>query len=305
MTQLGELQDALPRFREAGIQLYAVSYDDHEAQAAFAKARGIEYPLLSDPDSAVIRAYGILNTLVREDEVPFYGIPVPGTYLIDEDGIVTEKFFPRHLANRESADTVLDSALGEILRSEDDPSASGGDDDVRITAFLRGGPIKGGPVRRLIVRFELRDGLHICGPPVPDGMVATQIEIDGPDGLHVEAPITPPAEPLRLEALGAELQVWSGTVDIAIPIWADSKIADVMNGIGSDRIALDVRVRYQACDDRTCLIPRTETLRVEVPVEPLDVPDLPPLSSTGQRVTTMKSLDHFRRLAERQRRASD
>ena len=125
MTQLGELRDAYPRFREAGVKLYAVSYDDHAAQAAFAEANQIPFPLLSDADSAVIRRYGILNTLVREDEVPFHGIPFPGTYVVDERGVVVEKFFPRHLANRESADSVLESALGELLMGEQEPALDG------------------------------------------------------------------------------------------------------------------------------------------------------------------------------------
>ena len=114
MTQLGELRDAYPKFQAAGVKLYAVSYDDREALAAFAEANRIPFPLLSDADSQVIRAYGLLNTQVRPDEVPFYGIPFPGTYVVDESGVVVEKFFPRHIANRESPESVLEGALGEI-----------------------------------------------------------------------------------------------------------------------------------------------------------------------------------------------
>ena len=66
MTQLGELRDAYSRFQDAGIKLYALSYDEVDALAAFAEAHAIPFPLLSDPDSAVIRSYGILNTDVGE-----------------------------------------------------------------------------------------------------------------------------------------------------------------------------------------------------------------------------------------------
>lgn len=291
MTQLGELQKALPRFEEAGIKLYGVSYDAPDALAAFAKAQGIGFPLLSDLDSEVIRSFGILNTLIPEDDVPFYGIPFPGTYVLDEEGIVREKFFPRHLANRESADTVLESALGEILRVEDDPAADGGDDDVKITAFFHGGPLRSGPRRRLVVRFELRDGLHIYGEPVPDGMVATKITVEGPEGLIVEDPILPRTEPLRLEALDADLQVWSGTVDIALPLWANSKLVCVMRPVDPNVIPLDVTVRYQACDDTTCLIPRTERLSVEVPLASHDVPTF--LGGTGHHQVDMDSEKYF------------
>jgi peroxiredoxin len=301
MTQLGELQDALPKFEAAGVKLYAISYDDPAALAAFAEARGIGFPLLSDADSAVIRSFGILNTLVEPDEAPFYGIPFPGTYLVDEEGIIRDKYFPRHLANRESAETFIDSALGEILMGEDEPSATAGDEDVRITAFLHGGDgvLKSGPVRRLVVRFELRNGLHIFGEPVPEGMVATRLSVKGPEGVITAAPILPPSEPLELAGLGVRLQVWSGCVDIAIPLWANSKLVCVSRPLVRPSVTLDVTVRYQACDDTTCLIPRTEKLQIVVPLAASDVPDLPPLTSYGQNITTMDSMKHFKNLVRR------
>ena len=303
MTQLGELQDALTAFQAAGIKLYAISYDEPDALAAFAKAHGIEYPLLSDADSALITRYGILNTLIEAGEVPFYGIPFPGTYVVDESGVVVEKFFPRHLANRESAETVLDSALGRVLMSEEEAPATYEDDDVRITAFLRGGKgtLKAGPVRRLIVRFELREGLHIYGEPVPEGMVATAVRVNGPEGLVVEDPVFPPTRTLRLEGSGVELQIFEGTVDIALPVWANSKLVSLVQPLEQTSARLDVTVRYQACDERTCLVPRTERLVVEVPIEPLTVPNLPQLNSAGQTLTPMDSLPHMKKLVRRQK----
>ncbi len=83
MTQLGELRDAYARFTQAGIKLYAVSYDEPDALAAFAEANSIPFPLLSDADSSVIREYGILNQEIQPNEIPFYGVPYPGTYLVD------------------------------------------------------------------------------------------------------------------------------------------------------------------------------------------------------------------------------
>lgn len=300
MTQLGELQKALPRFEEAGIKLYAVSYDAPDALAAFAKAQGIGFPLLSDTGSEVIRRFGILNTLVDESDALFYGVPYPGTYVLDEDGVVQEKFFPRHIANRESADTVLESVLGEILMGEEDPSVGGGDEDVKITAFFHGGPLRSGPRRRLVVRFELRDGLHIYGEPVPDGMVATDIRVEGPEGLIVEEPILPPTEPLRLEALGVDLQVWSGTVDIAVPVWANSKLVCLMRPVDPNVVTLDVTVRYQACDDSTCLIPRTEKLQVQVPLGTHSVPTF--LGGTGHEAVGMESDKYLAEMIERGRK---
>ena len=51
---------------EAGVGVAAISYDsESKTLAVFAERRGV-HPLLSDDESAVIKEYGILNTVVAE-----------------------------------------------------------------------------------------------------------------------------------------------------------------------------------------------------------------------------------------------
>jgi peroxiredoxin len=297
MTHLVEMQRALPKLRAAGIKLYVVSYDARDALADFARAHGIEFPMLSDVGSRVIRRYGILNTQVPTHQAPFYGIPYPGSYVTDEDGRIVAKFFPRHIAMRESAERFIDGALGEILIAPDEPQAHGGDDDVSIDVVFHGGrSLRNGVPRRIVVRFHLPDGLHIYGEPVPDGMVATSIDVRGPEGLVVEPPVLPPTEPLRLDALGAELQVWSGRVDLVVPVWASDHLLPLVPGPGHPEHAdIQVTVRYQACDDRTCRLPRMETLTLRIPLEASATPRLP-IFRGNPAGTTMSSARHMRKM---------
>ncbi len=299
-----ELRDALPKFREAGIELYAISYDDREALAAFADAYDIDYPLLSDPDSEVIRRYGILNTEVKPGDLPVYGVPFPGTFVTDEHGVVVEKFFHDSYKKRDSAELLIDAALGEVLLGKEAPQARGGDDEIRVTAALQGGngSIRQGIRRHLVVRFELRDGLHIYGEPVPEGMIATRVTVEGPPGLVVEEPILPPTEPLRLEALDLDLEVWSGRVDIAVPIYPVAELVSECRPLDRDTVPIEVTVRYQACDDSSCLAPKTEKLHLELPLEPVDMPDLAFHGETGQRKASFSGAPHLRRLILRQLR---
>ena len=88
--------------------------------------------LLSDVDSAVVHEFGILNTLISPDDAEqaagrgFYGVPFPGVYVTDENGVVTDKFFHRHYATRESAGSIRDSTSRS--RSRRTPSCSTGRD---------------------------------------------------------------------------------------------------------------------------------------------------------------------------------
>lgn len=154
MTQLVELQAALPKFADADIRLYAISYDELGALEEFAHHHSITYDLLADSGWNLIRQFGILNHHVTEDQVPFHGIPFPGTYLVDEDGVVMAKAFHRSLAQRESAEGLIDAALGEILLGSEEPIEHTGDSGIRfsLTYHGGGGVLRGGTLRRLVVR---------------------------------------------------------------------------------------------------------------------------------------------------------
>lgn len=289
--------------RDAGIKLYAVSYDDTEALAAHAAARGIEFPLLSDLDSQVIREYGVMNTIIQPEDVPFYGVPFPGIFLLDENGVVTDKLFNPHFANRETAETIVDRALGRIEVGDEDPVATFTEDDgIEVTAFLRGGGgvLRIGPRRRLVVRFSLPAGLHIYGEPVPEGMVATHVEIEAPDGIRCEAVESPPTRPLVLPGLDPPLHVWEGIVDFVVPVFGNSALAAHFDSAEPAPLEVQIKVRYQACDDTQCFIPRTRTLELKVPLARSTVPAFDGMGGAAAQVIDMDTKTHFQRLAARQ-----
>ena len=89
-------------------------------------------------------------------------------------------------------------------------------------------------------------------------MVATDVTVDGPTGLIVEAPFLPPVEPLTLIGTGVTLQVWGGVVDIRVPIYAASELATEVAPLDRVSVMIVVTVRYQACSHETCLLPKTE-----------------------------------------------
>ncbi len=252
----------------------------------------------------MIRRYGILNTALRPGDVPAYGVPWPGTYVTDEHGVVIEKFFHDSYKKRDSAESLLDAALGGLLAGHGEAGATGGDDDVRVEAFVRGGrgTLRQGIVRKLVVRFTLADGLHVYGEPVPEGMVATRVEVSGPEGLVTLDPIVPETRPLRLEGLDLTLHVWDGVVDVVVPFYPRAELVSECRPVDHDSVPIEVTVHYQACDDASCFAPRTERFVLDVGLEPVDMPDLAFHGETGQRKSSMEGAPHLRGLILRQLR---
>ena len=66
----------------------------------------------------------------------------------------------------------------------------------------------------------------------------------------------------------------------------------------------DVSVRYQVCSDETCLLPSTETFRLELPLDVIDVPSLSMHNGHGQREGAYDATPHMRRLLRRKVRAN-
>ena len=236
------------------------------------------YDLLSDVDSAVIRQFGILNTLISPDDPEhrsFYGLPFPGVYVTDEEGIVTEKFFHRHYATRESAGAIRDSALGEILARHETPAAELGTDQVKISAFLSDSAMAFETQSTLYVRFELNDGLHMYGRPLPDGYIASEVTVPETPGLRVGPAEYPPTHPKEFPQLGVTLNVYEGVVDVAVPITPNVDVYHRTNPDRPDVVEVPVSILFQACSDTICYTPRTQQLTLELPFEPLLRPGEP------------------------------
>lgn len=231
-------------------------------------------------------------------------MPWPGTYVTDERGVVVEKFFHDSYKKRDSAESLLDSALGEVLGSHTEPPARGGDDDVRIQVFVHGGrgTLRQGIVRKLVVRFELRDGIHIYGEPVPEGMIATRVEVAGPEGLVTLDPILPPTHPFTIEGLDLTLEVFEGRVDLVVPFYPRAELVSEVRPVDVESVPLEVTVRYQACDDSSCFAPKTERFTLDLALEPVDMPNLSFHGDTGQWKSEMDGAPHLRKLILRQLR---
>ena len=105
-----KLQADLKKFEDAGAQVIAISYDPVDLLAKFAAEKKITFPLLSDPDSKVIKAFGILNVDAKGKAA---GIPNPGTFVLDKDSVIRAKLFKETIFQRHSNDELL-NAIKEV-----------------------------------------------------------------------------------------------------------------------------------------------------------------------------------------------
>lgn len=86
-TQLVQLQSQLESIDASGLRVVGLSFDRVQLLKDFTSLKGIEFPLLSDPQSSVIEQLGIVNTTRKRDTLR-YRVAHPLTILINRDRTV-------------------------------------------------------------------------------------------------------------------------------------------------------------------------------------------------------------------------
>ena len=263
-----ELQEAWQNLHKSQVAVFAISYDDVEVLAAFADKRGITFPLLSDAGSHTIRELGLLNEQVVEQHA-FYGIRTrddqlgvsyPGTFVLDENGVISEKHFEQSYRVRPTARIFEDWALGtsEVTPPPEASHASSANFEVR--AWTDSPTYRPYQQVRVHVELSLPPEVHVFASPVPDGYTPLSLHVAPLDGLQVDHHEMPAPHPFSVEGLDEHFLVLEGAVRATIPLRLTRNLGP---------INLTLHVDYQACTPTVCFPPAM--LSVGVPLNGLDL----------------------------------
>jgi alkyl hydroperoxide reductase subunit AhpC len=276
MTQLVQLQQTLRKVRDEGYEIFAISNDTVDRLAEFSDRHGIEFSLLSDEDSEVIRAFGILNTLIQPGEgkhMRWYGIPYPGTYVTDSKGIVIDKDFHQHHARRLSGQALLHRVLGTVPdQTAAAPATTFEGDEVSLTAYLADPVLSLEVITSLVCRLRIAPGLHIYAAGAPEAFTPVSLSLSG-EGVRFGEPTWPKPGVLRMADLEMAIPVYEQEVTVTVPITATSEIMRLGHGLDRESVEITVVCRYQACDDVACGLPTAIETKLVLPLQTLVEPE--------------------------------
>ena len=262
-----QLQNAKQRFEAQGLRLAAVSYDSQAILQDFAKRHKIEFPLLADPDSKIIRSFHVLNT---EANGMTKGMAYPGFFYIDSSGIIREKYFTAKYTDRLTANNVVAKLFpeltAEVSRNIEAPH-------LQLTlAQSDRSVIPGGRVS-LIADIELPPDVHVYSPGV-QAYKAIQLTLQEPPGIELQPVIYPRSKTLYLEAIHEHVPVFEGKFRIIQDVTVTpSKTRDAVRSLLSSQRMISIvgELKYQACDKTICYPPSSVPVRWQLQVLPLDL----------------------------------
>ncbi len=109
------------------------------------------------------------------------------------------------------------------------------------------------------ITVSVTPGYHIqANPASTEFFVPTKLQLRAKGGVRPKAPVYPPGLPYRLEGMPDEFMTYEDTFEISVPLQASESARPGEH-------VLKGTLRYQACDDRSCLFP--VSLRFSLPVQ--------------------------------------
>ena len=262
--QLIQLQSAKARFEEQGLKLAGISYDSEAILKFFADRRKIEFPLLSDPDSSVIRAYDVLNSeAVGQNK----GMARPGYFFIDTHGVIREKFFEAKYRERLTGNSVLSKLFPEL---GEEVTATVEAPHLQLTVGQSDRAGVPGNLVTLTADVRLPPDVHVYAPGT-QGYKPIKLVMDPLPEFEFRAATYPRSKILYLPAIKERVPVFEGTFRIRQELKVNS-MADFSNSLGTDgkMVAIKAHLEYQACDSKICFLPATIPIEWQLQVLPLD-----------------------------------
>lgn len=115
-----------------------------------------------------------------------------------------------------------------------------------------------GKPQPVAIEVDVRPGYHVqANPAAYPNLIPITLTMTPTPGVAIGAPIYPdPPKRLRLEGSGEQLLVYDGRLRIVVPMARYTANAAPIRLQGS--------LRYQGCDHRHCLFPRTVPLELTV-----------------------------------------
>ena len=102
MQQLTRLAEDYDKFKQAGVELIAISADAQSFAWSLGQTLNARFQILSDSDRKVITSYGVLNPTEHD------GIAHPSVFILDKEGRIKYMYVGKDPQDRPSDETILE-----------------------------------------------------------------------------------------------------------------------------------------------------------------------------------------------------
>lgn len=269
--QLVELEVSRAALSRNGFGLVAISFDKPAALKAFADEKSLGFPLLSNPGSQIIRSFGLLDPSVAPDS-PAYGVPIHGSLLVDENGVVRARFF--ETSSGHAAGVVLTRLFTSAYNTHEKLVLH---DHVRLRYSASTLSVRAGERLELALEVLPKDQVSLYADDASGTRVALSWEMDASPAFQAGAVAYP--QPAEMLVAGMPARMHRGPVQVVRSIVLTQNqqvLAAALDPAGD--LVLSGKVKFQACRGDQCYSARSIPLRWKMQVPP------PGIASVNRRL---------------------
>ena len=254
-------------FKKLGLGVAALSYDSVEVLKDFATRKQITFPLLSDPESKIIRAFGLLNDIDYPVGNFAHGVPFPGTFVTDGNGVIQSRFFEKAYSERRTAASILASA-GETTAGA---ASEFRNDQFMLRMSSSNDTVAPGHRVTLALDFEMARNMHAYAPGNHSYRPLT-LSLD-PNPFVVPHDLVPPkSQPYTFKPLKETVPVYTGRFRVLQDVTATGPMAAMQELLKSPSPTIEITgtLGYQVCSDSVCYAPAKIPVKWTLKLIPLD-----------------------------------
>jgi hypothetical protein len=219
----------------------------------------------------MIRSFGILDPDNGPNNLPEYGkkdMPYPGYFVVDNKGVVKEKFFGDKYYDRFTPNNVIGKLFPALMAVKSNTIEA---PYLQLTTQQSDQEVVIGSRVTLAIEVTLPAGFHVYAPEVKNYQ-PIQLLIDSAD-VRLKTSQYPAAKIMELPAIKEKIPVYDNRFIISqdLLVMPNREFQQSLNALGEGRefslpITIKGRLKYQACDDKTCFktveLPISWNLRV-------------------------------------------
>jgi DsbC/DsbD-like thiol-disulfide interchange protein len=132
--------------------------------------------------------------------------------------------------------------------------------NINVNGYISGDSVRRGRSAQAVVVMEIPGGFHVhSNRPLEKFLIATQLEVEAPQGVRVSRVSYPRAILRSLKFSKNRVAVFEGRATMRFNV-------TVPANFGSDSTQLKARLRYQSCNDELCFPPQTRDVWIQVKV---------------------------------------
>ena len=132
--------------------------------------------------------------------------------------------------------------------------------NIGVSGYVSGDNVRRGRSAQALVVMDIPSGFHVhSNRPLEKFLIATQLQIEAPNGVRVGSVIYPRPIMRTLKFSRNRVAVFEGRTMMRFNV-------TVPASFGSDSAQLKARLRYQSCNDELCFAPQTKEVTINVKV---------------------------------------